>query len=1498
MWAWLVRWKESLARPTKIEPSLESENSPSTSLSSLERCLAEGAAELRERLADQPMAGASVAPALPVLERPFEATRLIGRGGTGEVYEAIDHRLGRRVAIKIPRHDGGDERSRQNERLLLRESRFAFLTETAVVGIHSAGTLPDGRPYIVMEAVEGPPLHEYLGGSATALRQLVRLAITITRAVTTLHQRRIVHGDLKPANILITASGQTKLIDLSMARLATSAAHDLAGGGGPRVSEQSCWGGGTPGYRAPEVVKHGPIDLTADVFSLGVLFHELWTGCRPAPTASMLVSQPRSSSSPTVIQVSPQLPIELRAIIHKCLAFDPLDRYADAIQLLNDLERYQDGRIARALTGLRPGYRGGRFFWRHRRAGATLTVCLGLAALAFINNSTADRERARSAILAKAEASQRQQTLEQSRAADVERSRVVSQQHRQAVAAAARLVRERRVDDARRLLAAVPPSRWGLECDLLSRQTAEPPRPYRVLGAHDWGVVDVLASSTVIVSLGFDGRLLAWNVNDGSCRVLQEGRWSAARRQFAKIDLAVDEKAQRSSAIVRLAWLEPGHSFVSASLTGAGDVWRIGAGESRRFVRHGRPLTALAAAENQILFGDDRGALLYCESLAAAPRVVLVGQSPVTSIAPAASGRWLVGREDGALSLVDVQTGDKCAEVSLPGPVWAIAAAANLRHVAVGCQQPFVTLFEIGGEERTVRQVARFPLPPADGAAPRAIHALAYSPDAERLLAGDDLGRLTGFRSQGDVEFARQDQGASPMAVADKEHFPTALRRRTAGVGFLNDHAWVTAGDDTLIKEWRESRSSLSTTFKCGDRLLLAFDPRAAPLLWIGTADGTLRLIDADNARELAKVQRPAPIEALATASQTGVTIVAAGGELRRWRATGEHIEADGESLTYPGELRSIASTADGQRIAGLAVDGTLRLWDASTCRLLAERQFSLLRSNAGGPMAFNPHGDRLAVLGAGPTAYLLDGHDLQTLEQPALVAGQGGTALTWHPRHPEFLYAGDSIGRVARRPRLEAPAPDEWTGHAPIVSLALSPTGNRLLAATSEGRLVFFDPDDFYPDLVFDLPSETGRSPVTAMALNRDGRLLTASRQDGTVTILRFADNEPPPLTHDHRWTQTTSIDGAIARNLQLRPSAIARDGQGRMHALYLRQHGDADNATWRVILGCEASGGWWETAVRELGRLSAGSPDQIRRSLVLRVEGERIIGLAKLRPKPTNQNVPGLELISGRVTPEADQIERVDTVLSAPHVGFDPAICPNAVDFPAFFHFSHAGHCLLHTRQVAGRWQTEPVGRQGDGFRMHAAFGPEGRGGLLFHPTRFNGDGDLPTLLALRVTKEDAIDPAIERLDYNDHFDSTPLNVGAGPAGELVVLYRIETDDGQPCLMLARRRESGWTRQIVMRRAPPLLNTSNLLCSGDGVVRFAATIESDGQVWWCVCPPTGETRLEFVWRDPNTQFLTTGLARESGVALDATGNPIILVVRVSSDVGYLRAFRGARMN
>jgi eukaryotic-like serine/threonine-protein kinase len=303
----------------------------------------------------------------------------IGAGGMGVVYKAVraDDEFSKLVAVKIVQdsHPAMVGRLRQERQIL------AGLEHPNIARLLDGGTTADGRPFLVMEYVEGLPIDRYVAERHPAVREILELFRRICSAVSCAHRNLIVHRDLKPGNILVTAEGRPMLLDFGIAKLLDGSAQRTKTGAGAM----------TPEYASPEQVLGAPITTASDIYSLGVLLYELLSGGRPYRSAAtpLELAQAIATEHPRPLAASAgrRFDSDLENILQATLRKEPERRYASADLLAEDLRLYLAGYpvIARPATR---GYRAAKFVGRNKAPVVALVLVLlallgGIAATAW-----------------------------------------------------------------------------------------------------------------------------------------------------------------------------------------------------------------------------------------------------------------------------------------------------------------------------------------------------------------------------------------------------------------------------------------------------------------------------------------------------------------------------------------------------------------------------------------------------------------------------------------------------------------------------------------------------------------------------------------------------------------------------------------------------------------------------------------------------------------------------------------------------------------------------------------------------------------------------------------------------------------------------------------------------------------------------------------------------------------------------------------------------------
>ncbi|MCA9672719.1 MAG: serine/threonine protein kinase, partial [Myxococcales bacterium] len=280
----------------------------------------------------------------------YQITGKLGKGGMGTVYAGIQPVIGKRVAVKVLlRQYASDPRVVNRfvqEARAVNQARSRF-----IVDIFSFGTLADGRHYFVMEHIDGRSLREYLKDRGVLEFDEAHAILTaVARGLGAAHAKGIVHRDLKPENIIVVEEDgrpSAKILDFGIAKLVGPDENSSE----PGFATQTGTAMGTPYYMSPEQVRGSAVDHRTDVYALGIIVFEMFTGALPFDAQSYidLVNKHLFAAPPRPSEISKSVPPELEGLILRCIAKDPDARPQSMEEFLRELD------------GISPQLRGTRF---------------------------------------------------------------------------------------------------------------------------------------------------------------------------------------------------------------------------------------------------------------------------------------------------------------------------------------------------------------------------------------------------------------------------------------------------------------------------------------------------------------------------------------------------------------------------------------------------------------------------------------------------------------------------------------------------------------------------------------------------------------------------------------------------------------------------------------------------------------------------------------------------------------------------------------------------------------------------------------------------------------------------------------------------------------------------------------------------------------------------------------------------------------------------------
>ena len=954
----------------------------------------------------------------PAVVGTHRVIRTIGRGGSGIVYEAEQRNPKRRVAVKVLRAGFGSAAG-QATRLAQEADLLGRLRHPGIAQIYEAGVAADGRPYLVMELVAERTLTAYAQAARLPTAARVRLLAAVCDAVDHAHDHRVVHLDLKPANILVDDAGRPRVLDFGIARLL-----ETQGGGGAAAGQSA----GTPAYMSPEQVAGGrPVDLRSDVYALGVILSEL-LGDRVPPAGSGTTALSLAGLSMAGHPWS--LRRDLRAIAARATAIDPRGRYPTAAALATDLRRCLSGHPVSARQQT-VSYRARRFVRRHRAltAGVVTTAAVLIAGIA-----------ASTAMAVRADAARRAADA-QRQTADVYRRAAEHNLYVADVRLARDAIDAGRPDDAVRLLAeavgggavgggaaageAGGQGPRGWEWDFLDR-LAHP--PVRVFGRADFGEVRAVAVSR-------DGRLAASAGADNVVHV-----WSLDPRDAGP---AAERFALRGHAngVFGLSFSPAGDRLVSTSCDGGIRLWDLTTGAALPSPPH-RDAGVVGVA-----FGPDgRWYAAACQRRSAV-------------VFDAATGRPLVTGEGGDDWVQDVdvtRAGDRMAVQSGFGTVtvWPVLdrdgdGLPDALGTPVVCpgHHGWTSALAVSPDGRRVASAGDGVVSVWDtttGAEQLDIRAhdglvldVAWSPDGRTLVTGGRDGRIcTWDAADGHLRRTYAGHGNWVFAVAygPNGELVTGGKEGTTRV-------WPTGPDDGA-EATRVATDSASTG--------VAYHPDGRRFAVAGT-DGRVRVWDQGTGGP-ARVLTGSPDWATGVATSPDGQLLAAGG-----RDGTVHVWpwSPADSAADPGPPRVIAAhhdwtqavafSPDSTRLASGGRDRTLRLWDPRTGAAAG----SVDPRGAVSGVAFSPDGRWLAWTNNASDGGVLD----RVSGRRAKLTGhtQSVNGLAFSPDSRTLATASDDDTVRLSDPATGRPGP-VLRGHTDVVAaVAFSPDGRRVASAGAD---------------------------------------------------------------------------------------------------------------------------------------------------------------------------------------------------------------------------------------------------------------------------------------------------------------------------------------------------------------------------------------------------------------------------------------------------------------
>jgi WD40 repeat protein/serine/threonine protein kinase len=1058
----------------------------------------------------------------------YKLLQQIGEGGMGAVYMAEQEvPVRRRVALKIIKL--GMDTKQVVARFEAERQALALMDHPNIARVLDGGTADTGRPYFVMELVQGVPITEFCDANKLPARERMRLFVQVCQAIQSAHQKGIIHRDIKPSNVLVTlhhGEPMPKVIDFGIAKATNQ-----------KLTEKTLFTNhatmiGTPAYMSPEQAEMSSLDVDTrtDVYALGVLLYELLTGSTPFPEKRLrslgygemqrviVDEEPERPSTRLSTMANEQKSVvaknrgedlaslrkllrgDLDWVVMRCLEKDRRRRYDTPNELVADIERHLKNEpvVARPPT---VSYRFQKMVRRNKLAFAAASA-VTLALVAGLSVSTWQTVVARKAqreteVARNGEQQQRLEAQSARKVAETERERAkqeAASRRVQLYAAEVNLAGETLAEDdfnrARELLARQIPAPGetndlrGFEWRYLWQQSQS--AELTTLGQHEAGVHGVRFSP--------DGTLLASSEINGTVKL-----WDNRTRKFI--------------ATLRDTTIRPmdGNDLATKALAFSPDGGRLAVGV-------GRDIVLWEVASHQ------RIAVLNAHS------------KRVNFLVFARGGKILAsGADDDLVKLWDVNSSEPREMTALPVGfvVSCVAFSADGKTLAASGFSPPIKRWDLSNLEAPVELP---PLEAKDGHTGWVL-AIAFSPRTNLLISADSGGRMMAW------DFASDPKEFSPRKLA----LPHGSSGIVNAVAFTPDgQTMLSAGSDNNITFWDLSGWGQSRKLMGHVREVFSLDVSPdGRTLASGGDDRTVKLWDISSRwREKPKMSHGEWMLAVAISRDSKLIASLSIKKLRLWDAATEELRAEHPRLQF-GDGHLVFSPESNILASEDNTTGT------GIIRLLKVPSFEEITNFRGGCPLFSPNGAELVYSLRDGERIGIHWRNLKTQELrvwktewdsvhclamspdgQSIAAAKGRSVWIWHASAPDHPV------------EIQASGEDEKLSNQMVWDVAFSPDGHWLASADWDGSVRLWNLANPHEKVQ---PLKAHGGAAWAVAFSPDGRTLATGGDDATIKLWNLASLQQTATLRGH----TGPVDGL----------AFSRDG-----TLLASSSGDGTARLWRA--------------------------------------------------------------------------------------------------------------------------------------------------------------------------------------------------------------------------------------------------------------------------------------------------------------------------------------------